>query len=400
MKFKNTYLRILLVSHLFLFGISEFNIININSDTTQLSWHLQQINVEEAWAITKGSSNITVAILDTGIDFVHSELNHSAWINANEIPNNSIDDDLNGYIDDINGWDWVSNDNHPEYEEEDPIHYHGTFIAGIIAGKDDNNGIVGIAPDVRLMALKVVDTDLLIPNPSGLAEAVQYAINEGADVISMSLDLLIGPPGFHSSLENAITADIPLVASVGNTYVSEGGGRDSITIPAVFSEVIAVGATNFYQERADYSNFGEELEIVAPVGDEQFDTEEHIIRSISTENSFRYSYGTSYAAPQVSAVIALIKSIRADLNVNDIRFILQNSATDISTPGWDRFTGYGLLNASAAVRMAQVYEKISNQSSSKHSPWIFFTSFPETITLVSLIIVTLLMRIVTIKRKA
>ena len=138
------------ICSLCLLSIPMVHSLNLNVNESQLPWYLEQIEVRNAWEITKGLGNLTIAVIDSGIDFSHPALNHSSWKNPNETPNNNIDDDNNGYIDDINGWDFVNNDNNIGYEESDPISGHGTFIAGIIAGLDNDSSILGIAPNIKI----------------------------------------------------------------------------------------------------------------------------------------------------------------------------------------------------------------------------------------------------------
>ncbi|MHA1236490.1 MAG: S8 family peptidase [Candidatus Hodarchaeales archaeon] len=298
------------------------------------------------------------------------------WINTGEIPNNSIDDDKNGYIDDWKGWDWVNHDNNPGWEENDKIDHHGTFITGLIAANDDS--IIGVAPNTTIMALRVVDQDTLIPNPDALASAVDYAIENGADVIIMSLNLFIGPPGFRDSIREAFDKGIPTVAVAGNSDF----GNESIVLPGSFSEVITVGASNINHEKADYSNIGGELDLIAPGGDRT--TME--LKSSDIGGGYRYGFGTSYAAPHVAGVISLIKSIRSDLGVENIRYILHTTATDIGPIGWDKETGYGILNAAAALELASIF---SPTTTIPKTFWIFGTGSSNLLEFIGLITLAL-----------
>ncbi|PWI48033.1 hypothetical protein CEE45_09030 [Candidatus Heimdallarchaeota archaeon B3_Heim] len=318
------------------------------SNPVNLPWNLQQISIAGAWNITTGRTDIIIAVIDSGIDFSHPALSQAQWINSDEIINNSLDDDNNGYIDDFSGWDWINQDNNPGWQDEDEIHYHGTFIAGIIAANDSE--VIGIAPKVKVMSLRVVDRNTLIPNPAGLEEAVEYATQKNAAVIIMSLDLLIGPPGFRDSIRSAVSANIPVIGVAGNS----DEGNESVVLPGRFSEVIAVGASNSNGEKAYYSNIGEEVEILAPGGQ---------LRSTSVKSGYLYGQGTSYAAPHVAGVIGLMKSIRSDLSVDDIRSILYSTALDIGDSGWDAETGHGILNASAAIELTQTYVKTTTITS-------------------------------------
>ncbi len=345
----------------------------------ELPWNLLQIDILGAWEISTGKDSITTAVIDTGVDFTNPAISHAKWINTNEIPNNSLDDDNNGYIDDVYGWDWVNNDNNPGWEENDKINHHGTFITGILAANDET--IIGVAPNSTVMALRVVDQDNLILNPDALGLAVDYAIENGADVITMSLDLLIGPPGFRDSIREAYNLGIPTVAVAGNSDY----GNESIVLPGSFSEVITVGASNIDGEKADYSNIGDEIDLIAPGGQ----TSDVLLRSADIGEGYRYGHGTSYAAPHVAGVLALIKSIRNDLTVEDLRFILHTTATDIGLIGWDTQTGYGILNATAALEFSLTYTAPAT-TSQKNEFWIFgtgTTNIFEIIGLFTLIVV-------------
>ena len=150
MKIKNVLLVVLISSSLFIptFYTMSNPYSNKNSVLhnftaySDIGWHLNQINITGAWNITFGSSNITIAVIDSGIDFSHPEL-FQQWINTDELPADGIDNDLNGYIDDDHGWDFVSNDSEPGPQAVDPIHWHATYITGIISAPLNDYGIVG-----------------------------------------------------------------------------------------------------------------------------------------------------------------------------------------------------------------------------------------------------------------
>ncbi len=358
----------------------EYSQITARSST--LPWNLQQIYLSKAWDITTGSTNVTIAVIDTGVDFSHPAISGNRWINTGEIANNSLDDDKNGYTDDYFGWDWVNQDSNPGWQVNDEIHHHGTFIAGILAANDSE--VIGISPQFKVMALRVVDKQTLIPNPQGMKEAVDYAVQKNASVILMSLDLLIGPPGFLDSIRNAISANIPVVGVSGNSE----WGNESVVLPARFSEVIAVGASNSDGEKAEYSNIGEELEILAPGGQQSLSE----IKSTSIGGSYRYGSGTSYAAPHVAGIIGLIRSIRTDLQVEDIRFILRTTAQDIGEVGWDEETGFGIINASAALELAQIFEGVDSTTTSHTSGFFRKINLSLLEVVASLIITIIILR--------
>lgn len=318
-------------------------------------WHLTQIEVEGAWAVSGGgNSNITVEILDSGIDFSHPDLVHAQWVNPDEIPDNGLDDDENGYIDDIAGWDFLSGDNTPGPQPSDPIHWHGTAIAGIIAAKrvSERKYIYGIAYNVKLMDLRVLNEEVSNDGRISLdmTQAIRYAIANGADIISISYSVLNDDSSWQNAIIDALNSNISVVGSISNT---ESEGKEEYRNPAALTEVIAVGATNYDLEKADYSNYGTQSELMAPVGDGKAPKGELLI---STVLNGKYSGcpGTSFAAPQVAAVIALMKSVNSNLSINRIREILHSTAIDLGASGWDKFFGFGLLNASAAVEQVDI----------------------------------------------
>ncbi len=326
---------------------------------SDLGWHLKRIDVEGAWEITKGSKNIVVAVIDSGIDFSHPDLIGIEWINTGEVANNSIDDDGNGFVDDMNGWDFVSGDNIPGPEDIDPIHWHATFIAGIIAAPADNYGVVGVAPNVTIMDIRVLKADNYKGTTyEGFGDSIRYAVDNGADVISMSLHYYANDSSYYDDIQYAYENNVSLVSITGNNNVEYGGGFEYQSFPGGYDEVISVGATNFFNEKADYSNYGNWTELVAPVGDQEYDVINQLIRSCHTPydvDPYYYGYGTSFACPQVAGVIALMKSLKQDLSNDEVREILIKTAIDLGDPGKDDFFGYGMVNASAAV--LEVYER-------------------------------------------
>jgi len=204
-------------------------------------WHLMEIGAEEAWNYTRGNQEITVAVIDSGLDFSHPDLSNQSWVNLEEIENNGIDDDGNGYIDDINGWDFRDNDNNPS-----PGHHHGTFVAGLIAADDDNNLSVGIAPNVKLMDLRFLDNNNAFGGGDWgmFADAIDYARENGAHIIHLSIQAYgIPPSSFHSAIKRAYESDIVIVSVTGNN-------EDHVTYPGNYSEVIAVSAITKEREIA------------------------------------------------------------------------------------------------------------------------------------------------------
>ncbi len=305
------------------------------------AWHHAIIHSDDAWKITQGRKEIVVAVIDSGVDFSHPDLISAGWINAGEIESNFIDDDGNGYIDDVFGWDFVSNDSAPGPTIDDPVNWHATFIAGIIAAPKDNFGIVGVAPNVTIMNVRILNADNMFYSFEVFGNAIRYAAENGADVINLSVTLSDNSSLYMDDIEYANSLNIPVVAASGNN------GLSVISYPAKSDNVISVGATSSWGETADFSNYGEELELVAPVGNSEDD--DNII-SIVPPDLYSGGWGTSFAAPQVAATIAMMKSLNDSLSVAEIRDILHKSAKDLGDPGRDILTGYGLLNVLKAVQ--------------------------------------------------
>ncbi|MFW9921975.1 MAG: S8 family serine peptidase [Candidatus Thorarchaeota archaeon] len=342
------------------FEESEVNILSTISSINEIGWHLDRINIEDAWEITQGNSEVVVAVLDSGINFTHPELAHTQWINTDEIPNNLIDDDNNGYIDDVHGWDYVFDDNNPEPSNPNVrLNFHGTFIAGVIAGKKDNLGIVGVAPNIKIMNLRVWydpstdEDDLLWATRDDIGEAVNYAVANGADVISCSfsakkkLTERLSSVAYYNEMEAAVKAGVVIVASAGND------ASDSKRYPACFDFVIGVGATDYYDNLASYSSYGKDwVDLVAPGGDND-GADTYQINSTNIDGGYTTAYGTSYSTPIVAGVVALMRSVEKTLSPELIRRILRETAIDLGATGKDNEFSYGLVNAYDAVVISQ-----------------------------------------------
>ncbi len=304
-------------------------------------WGITQIKLPQAWNTETGSSNIIIAIVDSGVDYSHEDLVGHIWKNDDLV--DTIDDDGNGYIDDYYGWDFVG----PEYtspvEDDDPMDVvdHGTYCAGIASAETDNSiGIAGVSWNSKIMVVRVLD-DNGWSDDSIIAPGIIYAADEGADIISLSL----GGPGSSSTLEDAVdyayNNGCLLVAASGNDNES------FVNYPAAYDNVIAVGATNESDERCDPddwgfglgSNYGAELDVVAP-GNNIYSTS---LGGYGTES------GTSMATPFVSGLAALIWSHNPTLTNMDVRDTIISSVDDIGSDGWDAYTGYGRINAEEAL---------------------------------------------------
>ncbi|MBN1858374.1 S8 family serine peptidase [Candidatus Bipolaricaulota bacterium] len=307
-------------------------------DASALSWSIERVGAPAAWNITTGSSEIVVAVIDSGIDATLPDLADKLWTNADEIPGNGIDDDRNGYIDDLHGWDFRDND--ASSLNGTTIHWHGTFVAGLIVAQPDSNEATGVAPDVRVMDLRFLDTrnQFYGRDWEMFAEAIDYAVRNDADIINLSIYCNGTPP---AALEQAIRrADAAGVLVVG---IAGNNGRATVCYPGCYPSVIAVSATDRGNSLASFSNYGPHVAVCAP-GDS--------VISLYPGGEIAEGSGTSFAAPHVSAALALILSRNGRLSPEEALACLTSSATDLGTSGPDAEYGSGLIDAGAAVASA------------------------------------------------
>ena len=303
------------------------------------------ISMEEAWEITQGDQSVTIAILDSGLKLDHPEFAGRIWQNSNEVEN-GLDSDANGFSDDMLGWDFVNNDNNPTDD-----HGHGTNVTGIM-GATGNNGIgyAGVDWSCRIMPLKIINSENY-GYYSWWSEAIYYAVDQGVDAINMSLGGYSYSSTLHQAIQYAYTNNVAVVASMMNN-------NDAVPLyPAAFLETIAVGATDaednrvnpFFWSETSGSSFGEHIDLVAP-GNYIFG-----LSAFSDTDYDSYWGGTSQAAPLVTGVIALMKGMSPELNVEQIREILQNTSEDeVGNPsedtiGFDIYYGHGRLNCQNAL---------------------------------------------------
>lgn len=318
-------------------------------------WYLSQTNdadidAKAAWDTETGSSDVVVAIIDTGADMNHVDLVDNFWVNSNEIPNNGIDDDSNGYIDDINGWNFLDDNNNlypvPDGSGTDFGVNHGTHVAGTVGAAGNNGvGVTGVNWSVSLMILKVLD-DEGVGDTFGIAQAVKYAKNNGADVINMSLGAYTAATIEENAVEDAIDAGVIVTAALGNDGVSV----NSYPIyPACYSKVLGVAATNSSDNAASFSNYGTDCADISAPGVNIYST---LFEDGSDDFDSPYGYmsGTSMATPVVSGVAALLKANISTESAKSIKDAIRGSADDV---GLGSGMGTGRVNANAALNALQ-----------------------------------------------
>ncbi len=323
-----------------------------NDPLVKDQWLVEKIGLKEAWDIETGSAEVIVGIVDTGLDYEHEDLQENIWLNSGEDVNaddfvdagdfNGIDDDDNGFIDDIRGWDFTDAPHFPDAgdylaQDNDPMdeHGHGTSVAGIIGAVADNRkGVAGIAHGCRMMNLRAGTSQGLLEEDD-VASALVYAVDNGARIINMSFGDVVASPLLHDVMQYAFSQQCILVASAGNSSSAD------IHYPAGYHETIAVGAMTSGDVLAGFSNYGSTVDLVAPG-----------VSILTTRLHDEYGEfgGTSAAASVVSGVAALVLSNQPTLTHQDVRNILVSSTDDLGEKGWDDRYGAGRINALKALQ--------------------------------------------------
>lgn len=280
-------------------------------------WGLRKIKAPTAWDTTTGTTETIVAVIDSGIAHNHPDLAPNLWINGGEILGDNIDNDRNGYVDDIAGYDFIDDDGDPMDGNG-----HGTHCAGTIGAKGNNRiGIVGVNHTVRIMGLRVLD-DEGSGSTSGIVEAVNYAANNGAHIESMSLGGEGDDEVFRESIRIAGTKNVLVVVAAGNESV-DNDVTPSYPANYDFPNVISVAATDRNDNLADFSNFGKRSVHIAAPGVE--------ILSTWLGGGYEVLDGTSMATPHVAGAAALIRSARPTLSAVQIKAVLLENSDKLAT---------------------------------------------------------------------
>ena len=299
-----------------------------NDPLFDYQWHMLGvddggIDMESAWDIATGSGAV-VAIIDTGISTSGNDLVDTCF---------------------VDGYDFVNDDDDPTDD-----HGHGTHVAGTVAQSTNNGvGVCGVAFDACLMPIKVLD-EYGYGTYADIIDGIDFAVDNGANIISMSLGGSSPSSGLENALSNAYSSGVTCVAASGNS------GQNGVAYPAAYDDyVIAVGATRYDKTRSYYSNYGDSLDVVAPGGDVTVDQNGDGYADGVYQETFDPTWGyyfwqgTSMATPHVSGVAALLYSdgVKAP---DDIRNALESTAVDLGSTGWDIYYGYGLINAYDALQ--------------------------------------------------
>ena len=289
---------------------------------------LDLMDVTEAWTLTTGSMDVIIAIIDTGIDTDHEEFQGRILQNSYNARTKTTSDTSLSHVEDDNG--------------------HGTMVAGIIgANKDNSKGIAGIVQQSKLLVIKANNVDDPFTEDdeseefleSTIAEAIHYARTNGADIINLSLGTKSTNTVTQNAIQQAIEEGIIIIGASGND------GATNKYYPASYPGVISVGSIDETLTISDFSNYNDAVDLTAPGS---------AIVSTGLNNGYMSGSGTSFAAPQVAGVVALMKSYYPSLSRDEIINQLTSTAMDRGTSGYDHYYGFGVINAAQAMNVSYV----------------------------------------------
>jgi len=295
---------------------STLNRSNLFPDIPNLggnNWALDLINAPEVWNQNITGNGIVVAVVDSGVDYTHPDLDDNIWRNAGEIAGNGIDDDRNGYIDDIRGWDFVASDNNPMDLDFDG---HGTHIAGAIAGERNNFGITGVAYNAKIMPVRVLSA-FGSGEPNNVAAGIRYAADNGANVINLSLGSEFVPSNvINNAIQYANNKGSVVVMAAGNSGVEQPDypARNADRWGIAVGSIDINGSMDYDSNRAGSTPLDY---VVAPGVD---------IYSTTPYDTYDTLTGTSMATPQVAGVAALVLNANPTLTPAQVEYILTTTA--------------------------------------------------------------------------
>ncbi|MBL8952483.1 MAG: S8 family serine peptidase, partial [Myxococcaceae bacterium] len=271
-------------------------------------WSHRVTRAEQGWSLQTDASGAVIAVVGEGIA-AHPDLIDNLWVNAGEVPGNGLDDDGDGFIDDVNGWDFRDDDGDPR-----PTAPHETGVAGVIAARGNNStGLAGVAWSAKLMSLRIAYTQ------ANAISALDYAVARGADVVNMSFSNTdpnkYGAAAMRQAVEAAVAQGVLLVSSAGNENTGVAPW------PAAFDEVLSVGSTDVNDRRAASSNFGRWVDVAAP-GQSVLTTWLDVYQSQS---------GTSFSAPYVAGLAGLLLTREPALTLDELRIRLEYGSDVLTT---------------------------------------------------------------------
>ncbi len=348
-----------------LFALPAFAADRVPDDTYYPEqWYLKHIGVPEAWNTTLGIETVPIAIIDTGVDLDHPDLKDNIWRNVREISRNGIDDDGNGYIDDVHGWDFIANDNDPRPDVSGKFAVlaanHGTINAGVAAARGNNGrGIVGVTWQSTIMPLRALDSNGE-GDPALIIRAVNYAVQNGAKVINLSFAGTAASSELAATLRRAYDSGVFVVAAGGNAR--DEGTAISLDAQSLYpvclddgadeNFIFGVAATDDKDVKGNFSNYGAGCIDISAPGARILSTQlwRPKVRFFDSQYGGFYN-GTSVAAPIVSGVAALLFSLDRNLTPKQVTNVLLNSAVNIDAvnPNVVGKIGRGRIDARKAV---------------------------------------------------
>lgn len=290
------------------------------------------IDAERAWAQTMGSKRVVVGVIDSGIDIHHPDLKDQIWKNPGEIPGDGIDNDGNGYVDDVNGWNFYDDNN--EVFQSNREDAHGTHVAGVIAAKKNKAGVIGVASNVKIMPLKIVAEGGYV---SDELEAIAYARDKGVKLINMSLGGWSSSQAEYDAIKNT---NALFVVAAGNNSRNIDGFFSSYPSGYNLPNIISVTAIDHQGNVPYWSNYGTKNTDLAAPGVWIFST--------LPDNNYGFYSGTSMAAPYVTGTAALLLSKNPSASPLQIKETLLSNTTPLSSLTRKVSTG-GMLNAGKAL---------------------------------------------------
>jgi len=322
----------------------------VPNDMAAQQWYLPHINAPAAWNVERGNANVLVAVVDNGVLLTHVDLTANIYINtaeANGLP--LIDNDLNGFIDDVNGYDTADKDTDPRPkpgQNNASIWAHGTHVAGIVAAHTDNGmGMAGMAHGCRILPVKAAKNSDNGDRLHAPMDGIYYASRSGADVINMSWGVFSDTEVMRLVVQEAAANGAVLVAAAGNT------DSEQLFYPAAYPEVISVGATDQNDLRASFSTYGSTVDVMAPGVS---------IYSTLTDggNTYGNLSGTSMAAPIVSGLAALLRSEFPSMTASEVRQRIIDGCVPIDAinPGFGGKLGAGRVDAGASFGVSSVLD--------------------------------------------
>jgi hypothetical protein len=333
-----------------------------NDEYFDTQWYLSRIGAPAAWEHTLGFEGVTVAVIDSGVDLDHPDLQDNIWRNDGEVAGNGLDDDGNGYADDVHGWDFVDADAHPvpnlRAGDARLGVSHGTVSAGVIAARGDNGiGIAGVTWQTTIMPLRALD-DAGEANPVWVVRAVEYAVHNGADIINLSLVGAVQDDLLRVALRRAHDAGVFIVAASGNAPTSGEPDLDrQMRFPVCLdfgsdeNYVFGVAAVDDHDRRAVFSNYGRGCVDLSAPGTRFISTTPLDESAGFSQPYGGYYNGTSIAAALVSGAAALVKAADRRLSPQQIGELLTETAVDLDeiNPDYAGQLGHGRLDVAAAV---------------------------------------------------